>query len=239
MSEVLKVAAIVPAYNEAGRIGKVLEAIAAAALVDEVLVVNDGSTDDTSAAASQYSGIRLLELPENLGKGGAMYEGACNTDADIVLFLDADLIGLTGEKIDSIIKPVVDNRVDMSIGVFRGGRFITDWAQIIAPYISGQRAIRRELFLQLPNIKSVRSGVEVAMTRYFRANGFTMGTVVLTGCTHVMKEEKLGCIRGLAARVRMYCDIVQTLIHCRSTRARKSVIIDLNKGSREPGTGNR
>lgn len=203
----LKVAAIVPAYNEADRLIHVLEALRAASLVDEIIVVNDGSTDNTLAVASKCPWVRPIDLPRNMGKGGAMRAGACSTDADVVLFLDADLIGMTGEKIDSIVRPVAENQMEMCIGVFRGGRKLTDWAQILAPYISGQRALLRRIFLDIPGIDTVRSGVEVAITRYFRTNRLKMGTVILTGCTHVMKEEKLGFIRGFASRMRMYYDI--------------------------------
>lgn len=203
----MKVAAIVPAYNEADRLSSVLDALDAASLVNETIVVNDGSTDNTYDVAGLYPAVRRLDLPRNLGKGGAMYVGALSTDADILLFLDADLRGIIGQQIDSIIRPVKDNELEMCIGVFRGGRKLTDWAQIIAPYISGQRAMRRQVFLDIPGIDSVRSGVEVAMTKYFRMNRLKIGTVTLTGCTHVMKEEKMGWVRGFAARLRMYYEI--------------------------------
>lgn len=206
-SKYLRVAAIVPAYNEAERLGKVLEAIRSASLVDEIVVVDDGSTDDTYDVACRYPGVRPLSLPVNKGKGGAMFAGASSTEAEVIIFLDADLIGITGEQIDSIIRPVVERQTDVCIGVFRGGRRTTDLAQVIAPYISGQRALPRSVFLDIPGIEAVRSGVEVAMTKHFRANGLKMHTVTLTGCTHVMKEEKLGYIPGFAARLRMYYDI--------------------------------
>jgi polyisoprenyl-phosphate glycosyltransferase len=203
----LKVTAIVPAHNEADRIGPVLTAIRDASLVNEIVVVNDGSTDGTSATAAGYPSVRVIDLPKNLGKGGAMHAGAKSTDADVVLFLDADLLGLTGEKVDSIVRPVVEGKMEVCIGIFSGGRRLTDLAQVIAPFISGQRALHRSIFLGIPGIEGVRSGIEVAMTKYFRANGIKMGTVSLDGCTHVMKEEKLGYMRGTAARLRMYYDI--------------------------------
>ena len=218
----MKVAAIVPAYNEADRLGAVLEAIGNAALVDEIVVVNDGSIDNTSEVAKSHHLVRLVELAENKGKGGAMHAGCSNTDADVVLFLDADLIGITGEKIDSIVRPVVDREMDVCIGLFSGGRKITDIAQVVAPYISGQRALPRHVFLDIPEIDTVRSGVEVAMSKYFRSNGIKMGTVTIHGCTHTMKEEKLGYLRGSIARTKMYLDILRiTLFGHRLSRSRR------------------
>lgn len=210
--KIMKVSAIVPAYNEGNRLRPVLEALGQAVLVDEIIVVNDGSADNTASAANSVPGVRVLDLKKNVGKGGAMRAGACGTDADIILFLDADLIGMSGEKIDSIVRPVLDRKMDMCIGVFRGGRKVTDLAQIITPYISGQRAMRRDCFMDMPDIQMVRSGIEVAITKFFRTNGLSFGTVTITGCTHVMKEEKLGWFRGFAARMRMYYDIFKIML---------------------------
>jgi len=60
-------------------------------LINEVIVVSDGSTDDTVKIALQFDGVQVVELPENRGKGGAMKAGLEQTAAEIVLFLDADL----------------------------------------------------------------------------------------------------------------------------------------------------
>ena len=212
----MKVAAIVPAYNERNRIGVVLEAIKNARTVDEILVVSDGSTDGTYEMAVSQPDVRAIELKPNRGKGGAMRAGAENTDADVVVFLDADLIGMSGEKVDAIVGPVAQKQADMSVGVFRDGRGITDAAQFLAPYISGQRAMQRETFLGIPRIDEMRSGVETAITKYFRARKLRVERVALVGCTHAMKEEKLGFLRGFPARMRMYYDIGKIILDGRA-----------------------
>ena len=203
----MKVAAVVSAYNEEERIGAVLEALKSAELVDEVIVVSDGSTDGTYQKASSDPAIRAIELERNLGKGGAMCAGAMNTDADIVLFLDADLIGMDGRKIDSLIRPLIEGSADMSIGISKSGRSATDLAQFLAPYISGQRAMRRETFIDIPSLDTVRSGVETAITKYCRSRNLRISRVELPGCTHCMKEEKRGFIAGFVGRLKMYYDI--------------------------------
>ena len=139
----LKVAAIVPAYNERDRISVVLEAIKDAETIDEILVVSDGSTDGTYELVASDPAVTAINLECNRGKGGAMRAGAENTDANVVLFLDADLIGMTGARVDAIVSPVVQDQADMAVGVFRGGRGATDLAQFLTPYISGQRAMHR------------------------------------------------------------------------------------------------
>jgi len=58
----------------------------------------------------------------------------------------------------------------------------------------------------------VRSGVEVALTRYAKANRLRVQHVPLSGVTHVMKEEKLGALRGAWGRLRMYCEIAACIV---------------------------
>src|SRR5437868_10667254 len=90
-----KVAIIVPAYNEAERIGRVLRAASGSKYADDVIVVCDGCKDSTAKVAARFSGVRVLELPVNVGKAGAMSAGVKTTDAEILAFVDADLDGLS------------------------------------------------------------------------------------------------------------------------------------------------
>src|SRR5579875_1950647 len=101
-----KVAAVIPAYNEVGRIRRVLDALKATPEVSEIIVVSDGSTDGTYEAACAVPGVQAIQLPRNKGKGGAMREGAMRTQADVLIFFDADLIGLKPEHIRDLISPV-------------------------------------------------------------------------------------------------------------------------------------
>ncbi|OYT69384.1 MAG: glycosyl transferase family 2 [Armatimonadetes bacterium CP1_7O] len=212
----MKVAAIVPAYNEATRIERVLGVLIQCPPLHEIIVVNDGSLDDTATVALQFAqqhpipntpSVRVINLPVNRGKGGAMFAGATATDADVIIFFDADLIGLKPEHVERILKPVLEGEAAMSIGVFRGGRLSTDMAQILVPYISGQRALLRALFTEIPGIERTRSGVEIALTLHFRRHRYPVAMVTVEGVTHTMKEEKLGWARGVWARAKMYAEI--------------------------------
>ncbi|MGB3914849.1 MAG: glycosyltransferase family 2 protein [Dethiobacteria bacterium] len=205
----MDVAAIVPAYNEEKTIGAVLEVLTKCRLINEVIVVSDGSTDDTVKIALQFDGVQVVELPENRGKGGAMKAGLEQTAAEIVLFLDADLIGLTEDHVNALLQPVLENQALMSLGVFEKGRIATDLAQKVAPYLSGQRALQRDLLSDLSDLDLTRFGVEVALHRYMEENKIPVALVNLPDLSHLMKEEKLGLWKGLAARGKMYCEIIK------------------------------
>jgi len=200
----MRVAVIIPAYNEASRLPAVLEAVTQAAGVDEIIAVSDGSTDDTYEIAAAWPGVGALNLPTNVGKAGALAAGVAKTRADILLFLDADLIGLTSAQVEALLQPVLTGQADMSVAHFRHARCVTDWSHLLAPNISGQRALRRELFEQIPQVASLRFGIEMALTHQARITGARVDRVEWAGVTHPMKEEKRGWARGLGSRLRMY-----------------------------------
>ncbi|GMV36500.1 MAG: hypothetical protein AMXMBFR61_10080 [Fimbriimonadales bacterium] len=208
----MRVACIVPAFNEAGRISQVLEAVAACPLVSEIIVVDDGSSDGTASAAMRHPNVRVYRLPHNVGKGAAMRAGALVTSADVLLFLDADLRNLAPRHVDVLLQPVLSGEAAMCIGRFCGGRFLTDLAQRVSPNISGQRAIRRSLFLEVPKLDCSRMDVEVRINRYARRKRWPVRRVPLRGVTHPMKEEKLGLFRGALERARMYREILRTVL---------------------------
>lgn len=211
----MTVSAIVPAYNEETRITGVLRVLVLSPSIEEIIVVNDGSQDRTAAVVHEFAQlhpqkrVRVINLPTNRGKGGAMFAGATATDAEVLAFFDADLIGLKPEHVEAILSPVREGTVAMAIGVFRGGRISTDLAQFLVPYISGQRALLRSLFVEIPGIESTRSGVEIALTLHFQRNRYPVAMVPIEGITHTMKEEKLGFWRGSWARVKMYREILR------------------------------
>lgn len=205
--------AVIPAYNEEQTVGAVVRTVWESGLVDRVIVVNDGSVDGTSRAA-RAAGAAVVELPKNLGKGAALRAGMEGLNADAVLFLDADLIGLRTEHVRALLEPVADGEAEMSIGIFSGGRLSTDLAQRIAPFLSGQRAVRGELLSRLSAMDVNRFGIEVALTRFVVRNRLTVKRVSLAGLTHRMKEEKLGLVRGFASRLKMYYDIIACYLTC-------------------------
>lgn len=206
----LACAVLIPAFDEATTVGAVV-CSAAAAGIGPVWVVDDGSSDATAEVA-RSAGAEVLSLPGNRGKGGAVLAGAQAVAADVVVLLDADLIGLEASHVRALAAPVLNGTADMARGVFAGGRWHTTAAQRMAPQLNGQRAVRRELLLSVPDLEESRYGLEVAIHDAARQRGWRSVDVELRGVSQVMKEEKRGWLRGVAVRIQMYADIVRTLL---------------------------
>ena len=209
--------AIIPAYNEEKNIGHVLSVLKDVALIKKVIVVSDGSTDDTVNVAKSY-GVEIIELAENRGKGGALKAGLDNFQADVVLFLDADLLGLTEKHVLNLVEPVINDEADMTIGIFEKGRIATDLAQKMAPYLSGQRALKFSLLEKISDLDVARFGVELALNRFMESSNIRVKEVLLYDMSHVMKEEKMGVWKGMAARMKMYWEIIKYLTRVNTLR---------------------
>ena len=140
----MNVTAVIPAYNEEQTIAGVVKCVKSIEKIQKVIVVSDGSTDRTAEIARDC-GADVIELNENVGKGGAIKAGINECGTEIILFLDADLIGLTEKHVLDLIEPVINDKADMSVGIFKKGRIVTDLAQKVTPYLSGQRAIKKSI----------------------------------------------------------------------------------------------
>ncbi|MDO9534178.1 MAG: glycosyltransferase family 2 protein [Bacillota bacterium] len=208
-----KTVALVPAYNEEPRIARVLEVITSSPLVNEIIVLDDGSRDKTSEIASRFP-VKVLRWEQNRGKGAVLQSGLEKApDADYYLFLDADLINFNIEHIEKILTPLTwPEPADMTIGVFKhGNKNHVNMAQHYFSVLNGQRALRREFVEILPDLNWSRFGVEILLTRYAALAKRKVSYPELHGITHVTKEEKLGFFGGFCHRLQMYQECVFSL----------------------------
>jgi glycosyltransferase involved in cell wall biosynthesis len=109
----LTISVIIPAYNEEDTVAKVVNVIKKVNYIDEIVVVNDGSTDNTLENAKK-TGVRVISHNINLGKGAAIKTGFKNTDSDIIAFIDADIYNLTPSKVETILKPILEGKTDIT-----------------------------------------------------------------------------------------------------------------------------
>jgi glycosyltransferase involved in cell wall biosynthesis len=114
---------VIPAYNEGKRISRTLETLqeylGSKGWVAEVIVVNDGSSDDTVAVVrsyiSKWAALQLVDNGGNHGKGFSVRNGALGAQGDIVLFTDADLSAPIAEA-PKLIDPIANGECDVTFG---------------------------------------------------------------------------------------------------------------------------
>jgi len=120
----VKILAIVPAYNEEETIGAVILSLKERMPALDILVVNDGSTDRTSENANETKKALVVDLPCNLGIGGAVQTGflyAVREGYDVAFQFDGDGQHLAAE-VDKILAPILAGEADVVIGSrFLGG----------------------------------------------------------------------------------------------------------------------
>jgi glycosyltransferase involved in cell wall biosynthesis len=108
-----KVSVIIPAYNEEDTVATVVEVVKKVSFVDEIIVVNDGSSDNTESEAVK-AGAQVINHETNKGKGQALYTGYIEAECDIIAFIDADIHNLTSNKVEAMIKPILDGKTDIT-----------------------------------------------------------------------------------------------------------------------------
>jgi glycosyltransferase involved in cell wall biosynthesis len=120
----MKVSVVIPAYNEIDTIHEILRRVRAENIADEIIVIDDGSTDGTRQALSSYDGnglIRTIMHDQNRGKGAAIHTGIQTAQGDVILIQDADL-EYNPKDIPALLQPIQEGLADVVYGSrFLGG----------------------------------------------------------------------------------------------------------------------
>lgn len=214
-----KAVAVVPALNEAETIGEVVSILKQSPFLHQVIVVSDGSTDDTAMRARAAGADIVHEFPWRKGKGAALQQGIQLTDAPVVVFFDADLLGLTTEHVRLLVEPVFSGICDMNVGVRDRGR-IGSWLARHLPLIGGERAIDRRIIEGVPSEYLRGWKIESALNYYCKINGFIRSTVFLQGLHIRRKISKFGFWIGLGEYLHMFWQIGKAMIEVRRAHSR-------------------
>lgn len=205
----VSVSCIIPAWNEAERLPFVLKAVIGHPAVDEVIVVDDGSRDN-SAAVAERLGATVLRQRRNGGKSAAVAAGVAEARGDLILLLDADLVGLTPMQVMDLLVPVRSGRADVAISLRQNAPSV--WRWIGLDYISGERVMRRDMLLPcLSRMAGLKGfGLEVFLNRLWIADRARVAVVRLAAVSP-SKASKQGLLRGIAGDIGMMRDILGTI----------------------------
>jgi len=167
---------VIPAKNEAGAIAKVVAGARELYPDAEVIVVDDGSSDDTAKVAEE-AGAKVIQHPESLGNGAAVKAGARAASGDIIAFMDGDgqhdaaEFGKLLEKLDAGYDMVIGAR-DSGSHANVGRLYANGIYNVIASWLTGRR------------IPDLTSGFRVARADLFKKflyllpNGFSYPTTI-------------------------------------------------------------
>lgn len=163
---------IIPVYNEAATIEEIIRRVVAVGLADEIVIVDDGSTDGTrkllQEISSKYPQVKILLHDQNQGKGSAVRTGIKNSSMDLVIIQDADL-EYDPRDYPAILKPIEEGMADVVYGSrFLGGprRTTMFWHlvankmltlmtnvlynSILSDMETGYKLFRREIIADIP-----------------------------------------------------------------------------------------
>lgn len=162
------VSIVVPAFNAAGRIGYCLDSLCAQAEPwnAEILVVNDGSSDNTAEIVRRYPKVRLINQA-NTGPAAARNRGAFAAKAEILIFTDDDCVPASG-WLDAMLKAFNDPEVVAAKGVYR-----TRQKELIARFVQTEYEDRYRLMERLDSIDFIDTySAAFRRSRFLEMNGF-------------------------------------------------------------------
>ena len=201
---------LIPAYNEQSRIAAVLQAVIGHPLIDQVLVIDDGSRDGTAEVVRMTS-ARLIVLSPNGGKTAALVRGLAEAAGEFVLLVDADLVGLSADDLTALIAPVLAGRADVSISLRQNAPFVWRWLRL--DYISGERVLRKSLldgqYMAMKNLP--KFGFEVFLNGVLIQHNSRIAVVGWPGVVSPLKSRKYGVWAGILADVRMMADLFRVV----------------------------
>lgn len=205
------ISCVVCAYNEGERIEAVLDVIIGHPALAEIIVVDDGSTDDTGSRVAGRQGVKLIRYDVNRGKTYAMCQGVRAAGQNHIMFLDADLAGVTRGDIDALARPVLEGQAQASISLRRNSLGV--YRALGVDFVSGERVIPASLLRDhLAAMEALpRWGAEVFINQLLVRRRLSLAIVDWAGIDNVRKAEKLGAIRGFFAELEMIRDACQVV----------------------------
>jgi glycosyltransferase involved in cell wall biosynthesis len=211
------ISCIIPAYNEAERIIPVIMTALKVASIDQVIVVNDGSKDNTESVLKNIPGIELITYSKNRGKSHAVMLGFKAAKNDIVLMLDADLLDLNPENINSLTEPVLLDKADISMSL--RGNSLLFYKIMGLDFVSGERCFNKNIIQNLDELDTIPGyGLELFLNQIYidrkmRLNVATWNNVKITN-----KSAKIGKSAGLKGEFRMVKELISYLGIIRITK---------------------
>ncbi len=217
----MRISVIIPVYNEEPTITEIVSRVQAVDLETEIIIVDDGSTDGTSAHLetidSTFENVSILRHDNNCGKGAALRTGLAEATGEVIIIQDADL-EYDPCDYETLLVPILDGRADVVYGSrFLGGpqRVLFFWHYVgnklitllcnafsnlnLSDMETGYKVFRKEVIEDIA-VKSNRFGFEPEFTMKIAKKGFRIYEVPISYSGRTYEEgKKIGWYDGLAA----------------------------------------
>ncbi|OGK45143.1 hypothetical protein A2957_03375 [Candidatus Roizmanbacteria bacterium RIFCSPLOWO2_01_FULL_38_11] len=178
------VTVLIPVYNESKTIAKIIETMKSSQYINEIICIDDASTDSTGEILKKIPNIEAITLKKNQGKASAIGKGIRKAKGDIILMIDGDLIGLNVGHVEQLITPLLQNDYDYSIGWILGG-----FVNSLTKPLTGERAyFKRDLTPLLDKMVNMGYGLELFLNYHFKEKKGKH--VELKNMRQPFKEEK-------------------------------------------------
>lgn len=205
----MQLSIIVPAFNEKRSLGSILKTLQQAKQSNwEIVVVDDGSIDDTSQVAQSHQGVVVHKLPNNQGKTAAVLAGAHIAKHDHILLVDADLEGLNADDLSALCKLYEQGRYRMLIMNYGAQDKILTQILKMLPAQSGVRIMRKADLLEVPLNNHDRFKLENKINRHFIEHDLSIGVVNAQSLRTPYKHEKYPTVQGMLMHVPAIVDML-------------------------------
>jgi polyisoprenyl-phosphate glycosyltransferase len=174
--------------------------------VRHVIVVDDGSGDLTAQRAEEAGATTVIRRAVGGSKAHAMKAGVDISDADAILFCDADLLGITTGHLDEVCRPFVEGAAVMSLGTFDYG--LLNPLVLRLPPTTGERVIPRWVFESIPAERLDGYNIEVMINEVVAEAHLPTSARVMRGVTHRTKRDKFGLLEGYRRTWRMFWQLM-------------------------------
>jgi glycosyltransferase involved in cell wall biosynthesis len=192
----MNISAIIPAYNEARNILNVLRPLRQVPAIKEIIVVSDGSSDETVKLVRDFGGAKVIALPKNVGKTNAVMRGVAEAEHPTLMFCDADLINLKTYHITDLIAKYCEG-FEMVIMDKGSQPWIFRNLVKSAPAVSGTRILDKKHFCQVPFIETDRFQFEIRINDYFIDKNLSIAVTPAEEIYDPRKFVKYPFLKGL------------------------------------------
>ena len=192
----LTISVIVPAYNEARNIINVLCTLKKVPAIKEIIVVDDGSTDNIVRLVRKTGGARVITIPKNVGKTWAVIRGIAEAEHSIIMLCDADLINLKEHHVTDLIAKYCEG-FDMVIMDKGSQPWIFRNLLKSAPAVSGTRMLDKNYFNEVPFKETDRFQFEIRINDYFLEKGLSIAITPADEIYDPRKFVKYPFLKGL------------------------------------------